>query len=248
VIVTAQRLRSAALNVRATETYDNNGNRMRILPVIATLALGLTLAQAQNYTCVIDPQQEGGGGGRSGSGSGTLSLSNTVLTINISFSGLSGTSTVDHIHGPAPAGTPANVLYHLTPITTVGSTAGTIIGSVTLVNGTGGYTLAQQLSQLNSNLWYVNIHTTLFPPGEIRGQIIVSNTPPVVKNPLALTNGFQVTIEGLIGQRYATEVSSDLLNWSSLVTNVAPASSFDVLDTSPPPGGGLRFYRAKHNP
>jgi hypothetical protein len=63
------------------------------------------------------------------------------------------------------------VLYPLNALTTLGATAGTISGSVTLTEGAGGFTIAQQLQQLCDGLWYVNIHTPLHPGGEIRGQI-----------------------------------------------------------------------------
>src|SRR5205814_2325573 len=53
----------------------------------------------------------------------------------------------------------------------LGSTSGTINGTVTLVDGTGGFTIAQQLQQLRDGLWYINIHTTAHPGGEIRGQL-----------------------------------------------------------------------------
>jgi hypothetical protein len=93
------------------------------------------------------------------------------------------------IHGPAGRGTNAAVLYPLTLIP-VGTTAGAISQTVTLVDGTGGFTIAQQLEQLNAGLWYVNIHTSAHPGGEIRGQIdpslvvqvvsTVTNVPPAV--------------------------------------------------------------------
>jgi len=40
------------------------------------------------------------------------------------------------------------------------------------VDGTGGFSLAQQISQLEGGLWYINIHSANFGGGEIRGQIL----------------------------------------------------------------------------
>ncbi|MCI0746928.1 MAG: CHRD domain-containing protein, partial [Verrucomicrobia subdivision 3 bacterium] len=121
--------------------------------------------------CVsADPQQDGGEG-RTGLGLGVVALNDNVVTINVSFSGLSGNVNNCHIHGPAPRGTDAGVLYGLNAITTQGAMSGTVNGSVTLVDGTGGISLADQLSQLEDGLWYINIHTTTFGGGEIRGQI-----------------------------------------------------------------------------
>jgi len=147
---------------------------MKTLFGFLALVSTLTLAQAQNYIATLDGAQDGGSG-RMGSGSVMITLTGTTLTFSGgTFSGLSAPATLAHIHGPAPIGTAAGVLYNLgvPGIVTLGSTAGTISGSVDLVAGTGGFTIAQQLSQLNGGLWYVNIHDTTFPGGEIRGQIL----------------------------------------------------------------------------
>jgi hypothetical protein len=220
---------------------------MRIFPIVAAITLSLAQLEAQTYTVSLDAAQEGGAG--TGSGSGTLVLSNNVLNINVTFSGLSALSTVDHIHGPSPLGGPAaGVIYGLQGITTLGATSGTINGNITFANGTAGLTIAQQISQLNSNLWYINIHSTTFPGGEIRGQInLISNVPPVLKNPLVTGGGFKFTLQGIQGQRYATEFSTDLLTWTPISTNTASSNIFDVLDASAAPGD-TRFYRAKWNP
>jgi hypothetical protein len=52
-------------------------------------------------------------------------------------------------------------------------TSGTLIGMATLANET-------QESELLSNLWYINIHTTSFGGGEIRGQVQVVPIPAAV--------------------------------------------------------------------
>ncbi|MCI0746500.1 MAG: Ig-like domain-containing protein [Verrucomicrobia subdivision 3 bacterium] len=117
----------------------------------------------------LTPDQEPNGGG-TGSGSGTVTLSGNTLTVNITFSGLSANTTAAHIHGPAGRGTNASVLYPLT-LLPAGATEGAISQTVTLTEGTGGFTIAQQLQQLCAGLWYINIHSTAHPGGEIRGQI-----------------------------------------------------------------------------
>jgi hypothetical protein len=123
------------------------------------------------FTTILDPSQEPGGSGGTGTGTGTLTLSGNTLTIDLTFSGLSANATAAHIHGPAQRGINAGVLYPLNSLTTLGVTAGTISGTVTLVEGTGGFTIEQQLQQLREGLWYVNIHTTTHQGGEIRGQL-----------------------------------------------------------------------------
>jgi len=120
----------------------------------------------------LDGAQDGGGG-RTGTGVGTVSLNpaNNTLNVNVTFSGLSANTTAAHIHGPAPRGTSVGVLYGLT-LNPLGATSGTISQTVTLVDGTQGHTLAQQLNQLRTGQWYINIHSVgPFSGGEIRGQI-----------------------------------------------------------------------------
>ena len=136
-----------------------------------------SLSQANPQTfeafhAFLDGAQDGGGG-RTGSGVGTVSLNpaNNVLNVNVTFSGLSANTTAAHIHGPAPRGTSVGVLYGLT-LNPLGATSGTISQTVTLVAGTGGFTIAQQLDQLRTGQWYINIHSVgPFSGGEIRGQL-----------------------------------------------------------------------------
>jgi hypothetical protein len=107
-------------------------------------------------------------------GSGRLKLSGNTLTVRVDFSGLSGPATAAHIHGPAMPGVKADVLYPLTirpPDDT--SVSPYISQTITLAEGMGGFTIAQQINQLRHNLWYVNVHSAAFPDGEIRGQVMV---------------------------------------------------------------------------
>lgn len=152
----------------------------KILLAVATLtALSFsqaTFAALQNFTVTLDGAQDGGGG-RTGSGSGTLTLDNVANTLtlnNITWSGLSANANNAHIHGPSgPDPAFAGVLYGLSPTyTTLGSTSGTISGTLPLVAGTGGFTIAEQISQLQSDLWYINVHSVAFGGGEIRGVIV----------------------------------------------------------------------------
>jgi hypothetical protein len=93
-----------------------------------------------------------------------------MLTLDVTFSGLSGTVELAHIHGPAMPGQEASALYDLGSFTTLGGMSGTIRGTVMLSDSVG-IPIATQLQQLNDGLWYVNIHTSTFGGGEIRGQI-----------------------------------------------------------------------------
>jgi hypothetical protein len=154
---------------------------MKLSTIVGTLlmAAGVQLAGAQGFVSNLDAAQDGGGG-RTGIGQVYLYLTGSTLTFsNGNYSGLSGTVSAAHIHGPAGPGVSAGVIYGLIPtFITSGANSGTINGgNLSLVDGTAGITLANQLTQLNSGLWYINIHSTTFGGGEIRGQIVVVPEP-----------------------------------------------------------------------
>ena len=79
----------------------------------------------------------------------------------------------------APRGVNTGIAYNLAALdsaTGQGTNGGTIRGTVPLVDGAyGGKNIAAQLQDLRSGLWYLNVHSTTFPGGEIRGQV----DPPV---------------------------------------------------------------------
>jgi hypothetical protein len=157
---------------------------MKTLFSFLALVSTLTLAQAQTYMATLDGAQDGNPGSQ-GHGTVMITLSGTTLTfIGGTYSGLSAPASAAHIHGPGlplnQGGVSAGVLYSLGgTVIPLGSTAGTISGTVNLIanpNGTA-FSVAEQLNQLNGGLWYVNIHDATFPGGEIRGQILLVPEP-----------------------------------------------------------------------
>jgi hypothetical protein len=62
------------------------------------------------------------------------------------------------------------------------------------------------------------------------------------------TNGiFQVSFAGPAGSNYVLQVSTNLMQWTSLSTNT-PATSPFVLSDPGAPGGSSRFYRVIQEP
>ncbi|SFD58353.1 CHRD domain-containing protein [Chitinophaga sp. CF118] len=93
--------------------------------------------------------------------SGTYNPSTYKVTYTLTWTGLTDVPIAMHFHGPALAGVNAGVEV---PITGFASTAsGTLSSSATFSVSQG--------TELTDGKMYVNIHTTAYPNGEIRGQI-----------------------------------------------------------------------------
>jgi hypothetical protein len=86
-----------------------------------------------------------------------------------------------HIHLGPPTGTGGIVVWlypsqppfviTLIPGRTQGTLAEGTFGASRLINALAGEPLSALLDEIRSGNAYVNVHTTQFPPGEIRGQI-----------------------------------------------------------------------------
>jgi len=99
--------------------------------------------------------------------SGTLdSVSGLVVVTAGSFSGLVAPATGAHIHGLAGPGAVAGILI---PLTVPAATSGTISGSGTLS--------AANVAGMIAGMTYVNVHSSVYPGGEIRGQNTVVPEP-----------------------------------------------------------------------
>ena len=92
----------------------------------------------------------------------TLNAAEDEININLSFQDLLASQIAAHIHGPAPIGVNAGVLIPL-PL-------GQIASLVLPVS-------PAQAGFIKDGLTYFNVHSALFPGGEIRGQIIEQAVP-----------------------------------------------------------------------
>jgi hypothetical protein len=108
---------------------------------------------------------------RTGTGTASVVLNaNNTVTVNLTWSGLTGNTTAAHFHAPASRTQNASVIYDLTPPT--GQTSGTLSRTITLVDKPAPFGNVQtQLNQLRTGQWYLNVHSSACGGGEIRGQV-----------------------------------------------------------------------------
>ena len=101
---------------------------------------------------------------------GTYDDVTKVISFNLTFSGLLGTSTAAHFHAPAGLTTNSPVRIGFVGFPT-GVASGTYANSFVLT--------AQQEGWLMTDSMYVNVHSNVFPGGEIRHQMNLDNPLPV---------------------------------------------------------------------
>lgn len=134
--------------------------QLNALPTETTLALGASLSGAQEVPANASP------------GTGLVGVLFNKATRNIyvtgNFSGLVAPSTAGHLHRGA-FGVNGNVMLGLN------FTTGLPIG---VYSATGTLSVEDQ-ALLESGSVYINIHSSTYPGGEIRGQLGASNPLPV---------------------------------------------------------------------
>src|SRR5713226_6461103 len=111
----------------------------------------------------------------------TVDLHADLVTLDVTetFADLSSPASAAHIHCCGPAGTNVPVALPLTsfPNATSGTYTHTFDLNTDLI---GGMTAATFVSGLESGDAYANIHDSLFPGGEIRGQLAAVPEPNAV--------------------------------------------------------------------
>jgi len=149
------------------EGISNKGDKTMkrfLLISILVLMLVVTASAQQRFVASLNGAQEVPANSSAGKGTCTIVLNaaQTQITVSCTFSGLGTNAAAGHIHGNAAVGATAGVLFGFTGVPT--ATSGTI--------GPLNFTVtAQQVADMRAHLHYVNIHSTAFPNGEIRGQI-----------------------------------------------------------------------------
>jgi hypothetical protein len=161
--------------------------KIAFMLLLAGLALlAPSIAQADTYIADLSGPSENPGNASPGIGSGTvtLNLATHTLQVDLSWSNLTAPATAAHIHSPASSPANAGVAIPLTgfPAATSGTYSNTfntldssIYSSAYLTNhgGTAAGAESGIASELAAGMAYLNIHTSNFPGGEIRGFLVV---------------------------------------------------------------------------
>jgi len=143
--------------------------------LIPTLALALALstgaASAQStFQTTLLGVNEVGPNASPGTGFGqvVVNAAHTQITVDENWSGLTAPATASHIHGPATPAQNAGVLFPFSGVPA--ATSGAIPTQTFAIT-------AAQFADLSAGLYYMNVHTSTFPGGEIRGQLILVPEP-----------------------------------------------------------------------
>jgi hypothetical protein len=112
-----------------------------------------------------------------GAGSVVLNAAQTQITVNLTFAGLTTTAIAAHIHGPGAPGVNAPILFPFSGVQA--ATDGSIPQQSFAI------TPSQRVADLQAGLYYMNVHSTMFPNGEIRGQLQCPAAPAATPTPTA---------------------------------------------------------------
>jgi hypothetical protein len=133
--------------------------------MFAALAFGAVVllagpASAEKFKATLDGKTEVPPNASTGTGTADIDYDPATkkLSWKLTYSGLSGPATAAHFHGPAEPGKNAGVAVAIP-----NATSSPAEGSATLTQA--------QAADLEAGKYYVNVHTSANPGGEIRGQV-----------------------------------------------------------------------------
>jgi len=159
-----------------------------LLSVLLVGCLMPTQAALLSYQAILDGPSESPANASPGTGFGTAVYDTVAhtLNLNVSFSGLTGTTTASHIHGATAAPFAGTAGVATTTPTFAGFPLGVSSGSYSIlldltqassynpsyVTANGGTTASAEaalMAAVAGGKAYWNIHSTTFGGGEIRG-------------------------------------------------------------------------------
>lgn len=136
---------------------------------LAQITYVTTLSGANEVPAVVTPA--------TGSATVVLNAAQTQLSVSVNFANLVGTYSASHIHGPAAVGTNGGVKWGF-----IGTPAGWVFSNANHDGVLNNFLVTgitpTDVANLNAELFYVNVHSSQFPGGELRGQLKVANVVP----------------------------------------------------------------------
>ncbi len=179
---------------------DTPSSFARLLMIMATALLagvyGTAQAAVTSYVATLNGANESPPNASAGTGSSQVDIDPVANTmrVRIVFTNLTGTTTASHIHAPTPtAGTGLAGVATTTPYFAgfpIGVTSGTYDNTLdmtqtssyssTFLTNSGGTTAlaeAALFADIAAGTAYVNVHSTVYAGGEIRGFLIPALTP-----------------------------------------------------------------------
>jgi hypothetical protein len=137
--------------------------------VLSAMIFSITAAAQQKFSVYLSGRQEVPANNSAGRGNClmTLNSTETQVTVECNYRNLTSMVVGAHIHDNGPVGVNGPIRFDFS---FTGGRDGTI-DPLTF------NTTPEQVADLRANRWYVNIHTSNFPDGELRGQIKRANVP-----------------------------------------------------------------------
>ena len=162
--------------------------QLLMLSLLVFLSAGEAQAKLTVYTAVLNGANEAPPNGSTGIGSATVKYDDTLhtLQVGVTFSGLTGTTTASHIHCCTPVANSGTASVATQTPTFTGFPTGVKAGTydntfdltsasswralfITANGGTPASAETAFAAGLATGKAYLNIHSTLYPGGEIRG-------------------------------------------------------------------------------
>jgi hypothetical protein len=154
------------------------GRFLRTVVLLAAMFFVIWPAHAALFSlnAVLNGAQEVPPNASPASGFATMTYDDVknVLTWHIEFAGLTAPETGAHFHAPAPPGVNAAIVIPLPLGSPIDGSA-----DFDVQFAADPFGVQAREDQLLAGLFYINVHTQIFPGGEIRGQVVAVPEPSV---------------------------------------------------------------------
>jgi hypothetical protein len=140
--------------------------RLAFVPVVLILS-AIPARGGTTYVATLTGPQEVPTNTSAGTGIAVVVLDTTTdqITVDLSFSDLLGLAIAAGLYGPAGPGTDGPLVVPFDLGTALGQSSGMIAEQTFTIT-------AAQAADLESGMDYINLNSTAFPGGEIRGQVV----------------------------------------------------------------------------